>query len=798
MINKLQLVYGTSTNPYENLALEQWLLEKADANSCTLFLWQNAQTVVIGRNQNAWRECNVEQLRADGGCLARRLSGGGAVYHDLGNLNYTFLMPREDYNIAQQLKVITRACALLGIEVKRSGRNDLTVNGQKISGSAFCHHEGRSFHHGTLLVNTDMDAMERYLNPSRAKLEAKGVESVKSRVTNLTEVLPTLTVDDLKDALAVAFEQVYGLPVAILEADDINTAAVAKLKEHFESWDWNYGAQKQPFTYELERRFSWGEIQLELEITKGFITDARVYTDSLDLEIAETLQKTLNGCRFDADSISGALAKGELSPFIAIDIIRLLNSSITPSPKSEEESTAKDYGLMVIGAGPGGYTAALKAAELGIKTALVEKDLIGGTCLNRGCVPTKTLLHASEVYGDIAAGAAFGIHAENVSLNMDELFSYKEQVVETLRKGIEGLLSRAKVDVIPGKATILKPGVVEVTPQEGSAEKATYTTENILIATGSAPARPPIPGLDLPGVMTSDELLAKTDRLLDSLVIIGGGVIGVEFASFYEALGIQVTIVEGLDRLLPTLDKELGQSIAAILKKQGVEIYTKSMVQKIEQEDAGLAVHFACNDDQKCIRGEAVLCAVGRTPYHRDLFAPELEPNMQGRALAVDSKFKTNIPGIYAIGDVSSPVQLAHVAAAQGTACVEMIAGHKSSVDLNVIPSCVYCSPEIASVGLTEAQAKEEGIPVKVGKCAMGGNARTLIAGAGRSFMKIVVHAENNRILGAQLMCTNASDMISQISVAIANNMTTEQLLKAMRPHPTFEEALTQALEGLK
>ena len=454
-----------------------------------------------------------------------------------------------------------------------------------------------------------------------------------------------------------------------------------------------------------------------------------------------------------------------------------------------------DYQLIVIGAGPGGYTAALRAAALGLHTAVVECREVGGTCLNRGCIPTKTLLHASQVYRDAVDGAGMGVHAAGATFNMEEIFAFKRSVSEKLRGGIHSLLKSAKVDLIEGVGRIAAPGEVDVTAADGGVTR--YTAERILIATGSVNVRPPIPGLELPGVMTSDELLEGSDRLYDSLVIIGGGVIGVEFATFYRNLGCAVTLVEGMDRLLPNMDRELGQNLQQILKKQGVEVLTNAMVQSLEQTGDGLSVHLLQKGAEKTVTGEKVLCAIGRRAYWDGVFAEGMIPACRGKSLLVDENYRTSIPGVYAIGDASSVVQLAHVAAAQGTACVERMCGVADHVDLNVIPSCIYSTPEIAVVGVTEAEAKEQGIPAVVGKCTMFGNARTVIEDPGRCFMKLVAHAETHEILGAALMCQHASDMISQISAAMVSHQTVEDLRRVMRPHPSFEEAMTEALDNL-
>ena len=454
-----------------------------------------------------------------------------------------------------------------------------------------------------------------------------------------------------------------------------------------------------------------------------------------------------------------------------------------------------DYQLIVIGAGPGGYTAALRAAKLGLHTAIVERRDVGGTCLNRGCIPTKTLLHASQVYSDAAEGARMGVHAGNISYDMGEIFAYKRSVSDKLRQGIHALLKGAKVDVVEGTAQITAPGEVTVTAPDGAAVQ--YTAERILAATGSVNVRPPIPGLELPGVMTSDELLEGTDKPYESLVIIGGGVIGVEFATFYSNLGCRVTLVEGMANLLPMMDRELGQNLAQILKKKGVEVLTSAMVQSLEPAEGGLCVHLRQKDKDVAVTGEKVLCAIGRRAYFDGLFAPEMMPALNGKRLLVDENYQTSIPGVYAIGDASSAVQLAHVAAAQGTDCVERMCGSKGTTDLRVIPSCIYSAPEIAVVGLTEAEAKEQGIPAVSGKCTLFSNARTIIEDPGRCFMKLVGRTDTREVIGAQLMCQHASDMISQISTAMVNHLTAEQLLSVMRPHPSFEEAMAEAVENL-
>lgn len=323
MIDRLQIYESEGFDPYRNLAIEQHLLETVESGCCLLYLWRNERTVVIGRNQNAWAECRTALLSEEGGKLARRLSGGGAVYHDRNNLNFTFLMREEDYDLPRQLSVIRRACAVCGIETEISGRNDLLAQGRKFSGNAFYHHEGRAYHHGTLLVDVDGEAMKRYLSPSKAKLEAKGVESVRSRVVNLRELNPALTVDMLKAAMKQAFSEVYGLPLDLPPV--IDEARVKGLSAHYASDAWLFG-QKLPFTFHCESRFLWGGIELQIRADRGVITDAKVYTDAMDDGLADKLKAALTGCSLQIDAIAQTLRESDVEQDKRADLIELIAS----------------------------------------------------------------------------------------------------------------------------------------------------------------------------------------------------------------------------------------------------------------------------------------------------------------------------------------------------------------------------------------------------------------------------------------------------------------------------------------
>ena len=306
MINRIKLYESNSFDPYLNLATEQYLMETVEEDEIILFLWQNQNTVVIGKNQNAWKECRTTLLTQEGGVLARRLSGGGAVFHDLGNLNFTFLVPQAEYDLDRQFSVIAEAVSLLGLQAERSGRNDVLIQGRKFSGNAFFKHDGKAYHHGTLLVDVDVDKLGRYLNPSKAKLQAKGVDSVRSRVVNLRELNPQITIASMKDAMIRAFVKVYDRPMTVITDKDFDHAAIDALRQRNASWEWNYG-QKLPFTAELETRFPWGCVQLCMQVENGNVTGARVYSDAMDWQLPERMEALLLGARFEKDAVCARL-----------------------------------------------------------------------------------------------------------------------------------------------------------------------------------------------------------------------------------------------------------------------------------------------------------------------------------------------------------------------------------------------------------------------------------------------------------------------------------------------------------
>lgn len=426
------------------------------------------------------------------------------------------------------------------------------------------------------------------------------------------------------------------------------------------------------------------------------------------------------------------------------------------------------YDLLVIGGGPGGCAAALRAAKGGLSVALFEPRQVGGTCLNRGCIPTKALLHGAKPGCDWAALAA-----------------EKESVVSTLRAGMEKQLKAAKVELVPAQAVITGPHTAR-TP-----DGALWEGRSILVSVGSFPAPLPIPGMDLPGIVNSDGLLGDI-RPREHLLIIGGGVIGVELAWVWASAGCKVTIVEALERLIANMDRELSQSLTMELKKAGVTVYTAASVSQIQP---GPVVCFTHKGEEHLVSADTVLVAAGRKPATTGLFEGEL-PAMERGFLKIDDNFRTSIPSIYAIGDAAGGAMLAHKAEAEGTYVADLLLGRTPLHGTAPIPSCVYTDPELAQVGLTLDEAKSLGIPAVSGKCVMGGNGRTLIEGGKRGFVKLVFHKETHTLLGAQLCCYRASDLISELTLAVTLELTAEQMVRPVRPHPTFAEAISQAVDS--
>lgn len=323
MIRRIRIYESPSYDPYWNLAVEKQLMDTTGPDECTLYLWQNQNTVVIGHNQNAWSECRTSLLEQEKGHLARRLSGGGAVFHDLGNLNFTFLTAKENYDLDRQLEVIRQACALAGIQTEKSGRNDLLSQGRKFSGNAFYQSKTHAYHHGTLLIDVDMDKLQRYLSPPKAKLEAKGVASVRSRVINLKELSPALTIDRMKAFMCAAFESVYSCKASTVSLTAEDQQSIDQLRQEYSSWAYLYGAPL-PFTFSCEAHFPWGHIQLQLCAKGGKITDVKVYSDAMDWLLPQQMEAALTDCRFSLTDMQQVIRSSVADAEISGDLCALL------------------------------------------------------------------------------------------------------------------------------------------------------------------------------------------------------------------------------------------------------------------------------------------------------------------------------------------------------------------------------------------------------------------------------------------------------------------------------------------
>ena len=327
MIRKIFIYNAQGTDPHENLAAEKVLMDALKPGEAMLYLWQNLNTVVIGRNQNAWLECRTSLLEEEGGKLARRLSGGGAVYHDLGNLNFTFLMCKEDYDLDRQTEVIRKACALAGIQAERSGRNDLLADGRKFSGNAFYQDKVHTYHHGTLMVDVDKEKLGRYLSPPKAKLQAKGVASVRSRVVNLKELSPALTIAGMRRFMVEAFQEVYGSSASEFVPDAAMLEQISQLRTVYSSWDYLYGAPLA-FTFSCEKKFPWGYIQLQLDAKGGMIQEVGINTDAMDWTLPERIINALKGCRFETDTMVYALRQAFLPAEVCEDLCELIRKQV--------------------------------------------------------------------------------------------------------------------------------------------------------------------------------------------------------------------------------------------------------------------------------------------------------------------------------------------------------------------------------------------------------------------------------------------------------------------------------------
>lgn len=447
------------------------------------------------------------------------------------------------------------------------------------------------------------------------------------------------------------------------------------------------------------------------------------------------------------------------------------------------------YDIAIIGGGPGGYVAAIYAGKKKAKVALIEKDELGGTCLNRGCIPTKALIHSANLANEIRGAKRFGIAAGDLNIDWNAVQKNKETVVKTLTKGVENLLKANGVNTYKGMAKLADKNTVEITYRNG--QKENITSDNIILATGSSPVIIPIPGKDLPGVINSDEALSLNE-IPDSMLIIGGGVIGIELGYIYSTLGTQVTIVEMLPQILPRQDGEIQKELRKSMERQGIKIYTEAKVKEIKTQENKLKTIFETKEGLEEIVTQKVLMAVGRRP-NIEAFQ-DVGINIRKTGVTVDDYLRTNISNIYAIGDVTGKSMLAHVASHQGITAVKNILGQQKKMDYKLIPACIYTSPEVGSVGLTEEEAREKyKEKIKIGRFPFVASGKALTIGERQGFVKIIADAKYNEILGVHIIGPNATELIAEATLALKLECTAEELSDTIHAHPTLSEAVMEA-----
>ena len=444
--------------------------------------------------------------------------------------------------------------------------------------------------------------------------------------------------------------------------------------------------------------------------------------------------------------------------------------------------------IVIIGGGPAGYVAAIHAAHLGASVALVEKDKLGGTCLNRGCIPTKALVRSTEALFEARRANDFGIDVGNIKINFPKIMARKSNIVSQLVAGVEQLMKSNKISVHRDSCRILSPHLVKVNDEE-------IATKKLIIATGSESTLLPIPGLDLPGVLTTDDIL-ELKELPKSLVVIGGSHVGVEFASIFNVLGTKVTIVKRRPLLLEPIDEEIGQRFAQTLPRQGIEVKIGAAVKAIRREESVLKVVWDTPEGEQGVEGQMVLMATGRAPYTEGLGLSELGIKMDGRAIVVNERLETNVEDVYAVGDVLGKSMLAHVASYEGEVAVENALGHSRQADYRAVPSCIFTQPEIAGVGITEKEVKESGIPHKVSKFPFAACGRAVTMDETKGMVKMICNAENGRVLGMHIMGPRASDLIVEGVLAIQLGATAKDIAHTIHAHPTLPEAVREAAMG--
>ena len=449
------------------------------------------------------------------------------------------------------------------------------------------------------------------------------------------------------------------------------------------------------------------------------------------------------------------------------------------------------YDLIIIGSGPGGYVAAIRASQLGMKVGVVEKAELGGICLNWGCIPTKALLKSANVFEYIQHAADYGITVKEAAPDMSGMVKRSRDVAAGMSKGVQFLFKKNKIEQIVGHGKIKKGGKVEVTDATG--KKTEYEAKNIILATGGRSRELPSMPIDGKKIIGYREAMVLPERP-QKMVIVGSGAIGSEFAYFYNTIGTEVTLIEFLPRLVPVEDEEISKALERSFKKSGIVLHLSSEVTKVDTKGKGCVVTVKTPTGEIKIETDIVLSAVGVATNLENLGLEEVGVKTDKGKVVVDAFYKTNISGVYAIGDITSGPALAHVASAEGIICVEKIAGHTPQpLDYNNIPGCTYCSPEIASVGYTEEAAKKAGYEIKVGKFPFSASGKAKAAGASDGFVKLIFDAKYGEVLGAHMIGANVTEMIAEIVTARRLEITGHEIIKTVHPHPTMSEAIMEA-----
>ncbi len=452
---------------------------------------------------------------------------------------------------------------------------------------------------------------------------------------------------------------------------------------------------------------------------------------------------------------------------------------------------AVEVDTLIIGAGPGGYVAAIRAAQLGQKVTIVERENLGGVCLNVGCIPSKALIAAGHKYHDAKHSEDIGITVDKVRLDFSKVQKWKSSVVNKLTGGVEGLLKGNNVDIVKGEAYFVDESTVKIMDEKSS---QTYKFNNCIIATGSRP-------IELPAFKWSKRVISSTgalglEEVPKKMIVIGGGYIGVELGAAYANLETEITILEGSKQILPGFEKQMSQLVVRNLKKNGATIYTEALAQAVEETETGVKVTAEIKGETKTFEADYVLVTVGRRPNTEDLGLEQVGIELTERGLVkIDKQCKTNINGIYAIGDIVDGPALAHKASYEGKVAAEVISGHAAEIDYLAIPAVVFSGPELATVGLSEAEAKEQGYDVVVSKFPFAANGRALSLNETDGFMKMVTRKEDGLVLGVQIAGANASDMISEACVAIEAGMTAEDIAMTIHAHPSLGEITMETAE---